>query len=277
MASGRAKKIMGLISKQKYDPAKIEKLAGYLRIYHEKGQPIDYEILIDGLKAVRRTNDPEMFSTFENFIEADSKGMEILFYNGSSNVHEKRLFFFDEEKKEKGLSGVEVEGLVQEGIDKNEKERQYKDLQKDNAELKQKVSELEKEIEELEKEKDAFEASQSPLKGILGELGSSFVESFIRRNPKIINGIPGGEALAGLLEKQDTPNDQQSSETEVNFKAKSETSSVGEEDQAAISFVHQLKQQFDRDEFNQVLIILQALADDKKKIDAVVKNINTLN
>jgi hypothetical protein len=269
---------MGLISKQKYDPAKIEKLAGYLRIYHEKGQPIDYEILIDGLKAVRRTSDPEMFSTFENFIEADSKGMEILFYNGSSNVHEKRIFFFDDEdKKDKGLSGIEIEGLVQEGINKKEKEWQFKELQRDNADLKRKVSDLEKEIDDLEREKEALEANQSPLKGFLGELGSSFVESFIRRNPKIINGIPGGEALAGLLEKEESPKDQSTTDSEVNFKAKSESPSLNEEDQAAISFVHQLKQQFDKDEFNQVLVILQALADDKKKIDAVVKNINTLS
>ncbi len=269
---------MGLISKQKYDPSKIEKLAGYLRIYHEKGQPIDYEILIDGLKAVRRTNDPEMFNTFENFIEADSKSMDILFYNGSSNVHEKRIFFFDDEdKKEKGLSGIEVEGLVQEGIEKKEKEWQYKELQKDNADLKQKVSELEKEIDELEKEKEAIEANQSPLKGFLGELGSSFVESFIRRNPKIITGIPGGEALAGLLEREDRGKEQQTSESEVSFKAKSEAPTLSEEDQTALSFVHQLKQQFDKAEFEQVLIILQVLADDKKKIEVLVKNINTLS
>lgn len=265
---------MALISKQKYDPAKIEKLAGYLRIYHEKRQPIDYEILIDGLKAVRRTNDPEMFSTFENFIEADSKGLEILFYNGSSNVHEKRIFFFDDEKKESGLSGVEVQHLVQEGIDKSKRDHQYDQLVKDKAELERKVTELEKEIDELEKEKEDLEASQSPLKGFLGELGSSFVESFIRRNPKIINGIPGGETLAGLLEKEDK--EQQTSESEVSFKVKSETPSLNEEDQAALAFVYQLKQQFDKTEFDQVLIILQALADDKKKIEAVVKNINTL-
>lgn len=267
---------MALISKQKYDPAKIEKLAGYLRIYYEKGQPIDYEILIDGLKAVRRTNDPEMFSTFESFIEADSKGMEILFYNGSSNVHEKRIFFFDDEKKEAGLSGIEVQHLIQEGVDKSKKDQQYEQLLKEKSELERKVTELEKEIDELEKEKEAIEASQSPLKGILGELGSSFVESFIRRNPKIITGIPGGEALAGLLEKEGDKKDQQTNESEVNFKPKTESTSLSEEDQAALSFVHQLKQQFDKAEFDQVLIILQALADDKKKIEAVVKHVNTL-
>jgi hypothetical protein len=72
----------------------------------------------------------------------------------------------------------------------------------------------------------------------------------------------------------------------VSFKAKSETPTRSEEDssskvltqedQAALSFVHQLKQQFDKAEFDQVLIILQAMADDKKKIELVVKNINSL-
>jgi hypothetical protein len=258
---------MALISKQKYDPAKIEKLVEYLRIYHEKGQPIDYEILLDGLKAVRRTNDPEMFNTFENFITVDSKSLDILFYNGSSNVHEKRIFFFDdEEKMEKGLSGVEVQSLIQEGIDQKEKEWQYKQLQKDNADLKAKVDELEKEIEELEKEKETIEAGQSPLKGFLGELGSSLVESFIRRNPKIINGIPGGEALAGLLEKEEDK-EQTATESEVTFTSKP---SQNEEHKYAIQFVDQLKTQFTREEFDKVLLILEGMSNDKSKIETVL-------
>lgn len=261
---------MALISKQKYDPAKIEKLVEYLRIYHEKGQPIDYEILLDGLKAVRRTSDPEMFNTFENFITADSKSLDILFFNGSSNVHEKRIFFFDdEEKKEKGLSGVEVQSLIQEGIDQKEKEWQYKQLQKDNADLKAKVDELEKEIEELEKEKETIEASQSPLKGFLGELGSSLVESFIRRNPKIVNGIPGGEALAGLLEKEEDK-EQPVTESDVTFTSKS---GLNEEHKYAIQFVDQLKGQFTLEEFDKVLLILEGMSNDKSKIETMLNQI----
>jgi hypothetical protein len=72
-----------------------------------KGQPIDYEILVDGFKAVRRTSDPDMFTMFENFVTADTRSIEILLFTGSSNNNEKRIFYFGEDQKE-GLSGVDV-------------------------------------------------------------------------------------------------------------------------------------------------------------------------
>ncbi len=263
---------MALISKQKYDPAKIEKLAEYLRVYNEKGQPIDYEILIDGLKAVRRTNDPSMFEMLDNFITPDSKSIEVLFYNGNSNVNEKRIFILNDDETDKGLSGVEVENRIQEQLDRKEKEWQYNQLLKDNAELKQEVDELEKEVERLEKEKETTEANQSPLKGILGELGSSFVESFIRRNPKVMASIPGGEALAGLIEHEDKAKafQEESTDSEVTF---SSTSALSEEHKYAIQFVDQLIGQFAKDEFDKIILILEAMAGDKSKIEFILNQI----
>jgi hypothetical protein len=67
---------MALISKQKYDPAQVQKLADLVRLYRDREQPFDYEIVVDGLKVVRRTSDPEMFFVFENFVSADTKNVE---------------------------------------------------------------------------------------------------------------------------------------------------------------------------------------------------------
>jgi hypothetical protein len=114
------------------------------------------------------------------------------------------------------------------------------------------------------------------LKGILGEVGSSFVESFIRRNPSVIKSLPGGEALAGLIETDNKQRQQeeQTSESEVSFRPKSESDQLSEDEKNAITFVNQLKTQFVREEFDKVLLILHTLADDKSKIDLILNHVN---
>lgn len=264
---------MALISKQKYDPAQVQKLADLVRLYRDREQPFDYEIVVDGLKVVRRTSDPEMFFVFENFVTADTKNVEIIFYNGNSNVNEKRMFTFIDEEPEKGLSGVEVDARIQESREQLRKEFEHERIQKENKELKGKVEELEKEIDDLEKANEELINSQSPLKGFLGEIGSSLVESFIRRNPNVIKGLPGGEALAGLIETDNKRREQeeQTPESEVTFRPKSETGSeLSEEDRNAITFVNQLKTEFTKAEFDSILLILQTLADHKGRIELIL-------
>ena len=266
---------MALHSKERYEPRKIERLIDYLRLYQERGQAIDYEIIVDGFKVVRRTNDPDMFSLFEGYVDAETKSMEVLLYTGASNNNDKRIFYFGEAPKE-GLNGLDIDSRIDEQVQRKLKEKEYDSLKQENDELRQDVRELEHDIEQLQREKAELEASQSPLKGILGELGSSFVESFIRRNPQIVRGIPGGEALAGLIESDNhkkVAGELPQEEGQVNFQPKVQSPAISEEDQAAITFVNQLKTQFSKDEFDDLLIILQSLADDKGQIDTVLKSV----
>jgi hypothetical protein len=129
----------------------------------------------------------------------------------------------------------------------------------------------------LEKHNARLELKQSPLNSFLGDVGSSLVESFIKRNPKLMAAFPGGEALAGLLQPgNDETVDDPILDSEVSFKPKASSSahSPSEDDQAAIQFVNQLKSQFSKEEFESVLHILQTLADDKSKIDLLINHLN---
>ena len=266
---------MALPNKEKYEQKKIDNLLQYLRLYHDKGQPIDYEILVDGFKAVRRTSDPDMFTMFENFVTADTRSIEVLLFTGSSNNNEKRIFYFGEQQKE-GLSGVDVKNIVDEEVQRKLREKEYEVLKDENKKLQQHIADLESEVDELEKQNARLEMKQSPLNNFLGDVGSSLVESFIKRNPKLMSAFPGGEALAGLLQSSNEEStEEQTPESEVSFKPKvSITPALSEEEQAAIQFVNQLKSQFSKDEFEQVLHILQTLADDKSKIDLILNHVN---
>ncbi len=266
---------MALPNKEKYEQKKIDNLLQYLRLYHDKGQPIDYEILVDGFKAVRRTSDPDMFTMFENFVTADTRSIEVLLFTGSSNNNEKRIFYFGEAQKE-GLSGVDVKNIVDEEVQRKLREKEYEVLKDENKKLQQHIADLESEVDELEKQNAKLEMKQSPLNSFLGDVGSSLVESFVKRNPKLMAAFPGGEALAGLLQSSnEEPAGEQTTESEVSFKPKASAAQpLNEEEQAAIQFVNQLKSQFSKEEFEQVLHILQTLADDKSKIDLILNHVN---
>lgn len=266
---------MALPNKEKYEQKKIDNLLQYLRLYADKGQPIDYEILVDGFKAVRRTSDPDMFTMFENFVTADTRSIEVLLFTGSSNNNEKRIFYFGETQKE-GLSGMDVKNIVDEEVQRKLREKEFDTLKDENKKLQQHIADLESEVEELERQNARLELKQSPLNNFLGDIGSSLVESFIKRNPKLMAAFPGGEALAGLLQStNEESEEEQNQESEVSFKPKASSSSttLSEEEQAAVQFVNQLKSQFSKEEFEKVLHILQTLADDKSKIEVILNHV----
>jgi hypothetical protein len=213
---------------------------------------------------------------FENFVTADTHSIEILLFTGSSNNNEKRIFYFGDlpKEKEEGLSGLEVQNMVTEQVNQKLQEKEFKALQAENNDLKKHIADLEGEVEELEKHNAKLELKQSPLNNFLGDIGSSLVESFIKRNPKLMSTIPGGEALAGLLQQDNSDSQNEpATESEVSFRPKSSSAS-SEEDQSAIQFVNQLKAQFSKDEFEKILLILQTLADDKSKIDLILNHVN---
>jgi hypothetical protein len=266
---------MGLIAKEKYDQRKVDRLLDHLKIYFDKGRPIDFEIIVDGFKVVRRTSDIEMFSLYENHVDADTKSIEILLYSGTSNSNDKHIFYFGNAPKE-SLNGLDVDDEIENGVNQRLREQEFVKLQDKNKELEDEVKELEKEVSRLEKANEQLEESRSPLHGMLGSIGSSMVEAFIKRNPKIMASIPGGPALAGLLD--DSIPAPPAEDVEVSFKPKSSDSNAGQglsaDDQQAIHFVHQLKSVFNKDEFDKITIILQSIAEDKSRFDAVYKTLN---
>lgn len=275
---------MGLVANEKYEQRKIDRLADYLRLYHEKGKPVDFEIIVDGFKVVRRTSDLEMFTMYENYVDADSKSVEFILYSGSSNNNDKHIFHFGGVPKNT-LDGIDVQEQIKSGVSQQLRELHYVQLEEKNRSLEKEVKELEDELEELEKKNAALEESKSPLNGFLGDVGASMFENLIRRNPKLMASIPGGETLAGLLASGDAGGEEPNGEnSEVSYKSKSQqpsqaeskpiTEALSEEDQNAITFVSQLKAQFNRQEFDKIVSILQELAKDKTRFDLVLNQLN---
>jgi hypothetical protein len=273
---------MPVVADEKYTRERMEMLKEYVQTYYDMQEPFDYLIYVDGFPAVRRTANPKFFDNFienfDRFVNPNSKVIEVLFYQGTSNNNEKHIFRLkEEEPKDKGLSGIEIENKIQDEI-KREKEKWDTEQLKDrNKELEKEVEELEDELDKLEKEMLEIKAKESPMKGFLGEFGSTMLESFIRRNPQMLLSLPGGKALAGFIEEDNKKLSESKEPIEyaepvVSFRA-SDEEPKNKEAEEALNFVKYMKGRFSQSQFGKLMQVIDMLAITPEKIDNIFENL----
>src|ERR1035437_253380 len=72
------------ITSETYDQLKIDKLKLYLQTQADKGVARYYEIYVDNLKAVHKTNDIQEFDSYEDYMTEDTERIRILVYSTNS-------------------------------------------------------------------------------------------------------------------------------------------------------------------------------------------------
>lgn len=81
-----------VVKKETFSIEGMEKIRQYLDFYNKQNSPVDYEVLVDKFKAVRRTNDPVHFDNYKKYMEDNSSLITIRLYIGRSNSCDKILF-----------------------------------------------------------------------------------------------------------------------------------------------------------------------------------------
>jgi FtsZ-binding cell division protein ZapB len=314
---------------EKFSQDLIEGIQQYLINSFEQNESEEYEILVDKFKVVKRTKDIARFEQYENFVKPTTKTVTIIIYEGSSNRNTKHILYLsgevpfgEEENKNKssntnqtsksnetqpshalqGLSGFEIDNRI------NEKVKQAKDgwqmelLEKELSELKIEVQDLQDEIDDLEEENEALKTRIEERKNKLGELhlgdiAGVAIENIVRRNPEILEAIPGAEGLAGLVIKDNaqkerlrlqakSDNNGHLEEGNISIKSKTDNNADEEtnndessehlktvlnpEEQNYFEFIQMLRQRFKEDEMDEVFLIIESLAKDKRKIKSVI-------
>src|SRR5258708_1066435 len=191
------------VPQQKFDEFKIDKLKHYLEDMAGKGQPRLYEIFVDGLKVVPKTEDTGQFDNYEQYMDEDTEKVRILVYNSNlSPRNDQFCFTVQPGRLEKPAGGLgEIDTIVQEKLAARDREHEMEALRKTLAITGTQGEEAEGEAEDLRQELEAVRAGKEKkqIKGI--EIMSVILEGFVRRNPQLLQKIPGGEALAGLIEQ----------------------------------------------------------------------------
>ncbi|HTA62527.1 MAG TPA: hypothetical protein VK835_08725 [Bacteroidia bacterium] len=260
-----------------YSPDKMENLLQYLQCSKEQGEPEDFEIWVDAFKVVKRTNDTDRFENYTNYMRPETKSVSILIYDGTSPRNTKHTFILKDDKQ--ALSGLEINNRIDDRL-KTEKEKWESELLKrDYEKLKIDYEESEKYVDELE-EKLLLAIGNKPRINEMGvvEVASVLLEGFVRRNPRMLAKLPGGEALAGAFiedneEKTKLLNAAPEPDAKVSFKMEGEETkeTLSEEDKTSLEFIKQLNATFNREQMTQVFLILDVFAKRPEAIDKTVQ------
>jgi hypothetical protein len=226
--------------RQKYNPTRIQLLHQMLLNSQQQGLPREYDIKVDDLKVVQRTNDPEQFFRHEEFILPDTQSICITLYEGTSNRNSRHVFVLNEANNKQDNNHQSLDGIEKMLEAKMDKERQQWNLQllqKENEALKQELEDAEEYTEQLEGEITALKEKKFEAGKNIGAVLSGAFEALVRNNPTMLKGIPGGEALAGLLtedNRQDVSNGQNTAGA-VAFKRKNIATDEQDEEALHIS------------------------------------------
>ena len=268
---------------EKYDVAKIEQLKMFLEQNAERGKPRYYEIFVDNLRVIEKTNDVAEFDSFQNFMNEDTRLIKILLYSSSEESPRNDKFIYrvkddDSKSKEQGLSGVEVTERIQTVLQMEKEKWDNNLIKKELEEAEERIDELEKYSGQLEAKIIELKQNQNKLGGIhLGKIAGVALEALLRNNTQLLSKYPLTKGLAGVIEqdnkqKLNLENNTTSSstqDTEVTFSAAEETSEAEKE---LSKMLREIMLAFSGEgEFSNVMNILTEMAGNKPLIQSTLQ------
>lgn len=275
----------------KFDQPKVDRLKFHLETQAEKGPAKFYEIYVDNLKAVPKTDSPQDFDGYENYLNSDSSELKIIIYNtGSSPRNDQYVFSLKaknpQEALENGLDGFALKGLTKNELFELKVQRDAKvaesleviKLKKDIEDLSSQLQENKEYTEKLENGLEIARANGNKIGGVnIGDAISDALEGLVRRNTHIIAQLPGLDGIAKVIEK-DNANQQNRKapqpDAEVTFKKKTEQSETPEltaQEKQFLDLFKQIQKHFSEDDLTRVIEILDRLSLDKAKILPVLE------
>ncbi|MDO9001339.1 MAG: hypothetical protein Q7W45_16355 [Bacteroidota bacterium] len=273
------------ITSETYDQLKIDKLKLYLQTQADRNAARYYEIYVDNLKAVHKTSDIQEFDSYEDYMTEDTDRIRILVYstNPQSPRNDQYVYRMKKQEEQKtivqqqGLSGIEIENRMEEKLQTHRERWEHEALVKELEQTKQQLKESEEYAEKLVAELAVYRSKKMHWGNVnLGEFASVVVEGIVRRNPQMVAKLPGGEALAGIIEDDNreraatTP----TPETEVSFKKKSDTPELSEEEKGYLNFMRGIAESFDDEEIIILTQVITKLEEDSTQLKPVAELLN---
>jgi len=265
-----------------YQQSKVDRLRQHLETAASKGRPLFYEIQVDGLKAIPRTDNIEDFDSHEDYLNADSRELRVIIYGSEKSKRNEQYVFAvqarnTKEAVEMGLNGFGNSYTAKTISELQRKQNQgerlqwdYEKLQEEYEKAKANLQEAEQYAELVEKELEEYKAGVKKEEMKWGNILSFVGEGILKRNAHLLARIPGAEGLAGIIE-DDNKRLQTNSEPvgETTVSAGSSASELSEEEQHFIDLFGQLQNVFTDDEMNQIMELLILFSKDKSQLQTV--------
>jgi len=264
------------VTNDTYDQLKIDKLKHFLEEMAARGHARPFEVFVDNLKVVPKTDDPKEFDNYEYYMNEDTEKVRILIYNSQNTPrNDQYCFYVQKHKGEKpsSLNGLgEIETIVQEKLSAKEKEYELQRLQKELEETKNQLEEAEEYVEELEKQLEESKTNKYKLGKLdLVDLGTLVLGKFAEKNAEVLSKV----GLQGLsTSSKDLPLNS-SEESEASFQKKTgESGQLNPESLQYIPVLQNLDQAFAKEDLEVVMQILQKFTEEPTQLKTVAELLN---
>lgn len=273
-----------------YNDVKLSQFKMWLHDMATKGEEKHFEVYVNDVKVVPRTNKIEQIDDHKAYLEDTTETVKVFVYNTENSNRYIQFIFFIEKKKPvehvehipvpqqpQGLSGIELENKINERLTAalaQERERWHNEQVKREFETcKKDLADAEEYIEDLEKQLSHYKSKKLHWGDVnLGDVASVIVEGMVKRNPHWVAKLPGGDALAGLIATEATTENATAEvvENEVVFKKKTPAEDgLSEEVKAQLGFLKQLETHFNQEQLDKIMLILQSFVETPKNIETV--------
>ena len=249
-----------------YSVEKINSFKGILLGKFQKGKPVDYEIRVDGLAVVSRTNDPVQFDEYKKYIIDSTNTINVILYEGQSRNNTNHMFVKYKEVKQQwqpymDLSPEQAKDMI---IAHEKRQWENDELKRENDKLRKKLEDAEDEQEESEETIAKLEQKIRDRHKNWGHVASYALEGAIRRGVPFIAKIPGAEGILKFLEENDLVSESAEKtyfvSDKLRKKTRQENQSNSQESIEAISTAQILDKEFSKDKMSAISGILLSLA-----------------
>jgi hypothetical protein len=268
------------VTNDNYDQLKIDKLKHFLEEMAQRGFARPFEIFVDNLKVVPKTEDPKEFDNYEYYMNEDTEKIRILIYNSQHTPrNDQYCFYVQKNKTEKpnAINGLgEIDAIVQEKFSAREKEYELQRLQKELEDTKQQLEESEEYAEELEKQLDEAKSNKYKLGRLdLVDLATAALGKLAEKNADVLSKV----GLQGLSANKEIT-DSQTPDTEATFQKKESNNSASNNTQLNpeslqyIPVLQNLDQAFEKQDLEVVMLILQKFSEEPSQLKTVAELLN---
>lgn len=262
------------VTNDKYDQLKIDKLKHFLMEMAAKGLPRPYEIFVDALKVVPKTEDPKEFDNYEYYMNEDTEKIRILIYNSAATPrNDQYCFYVQQNKQEKPLNGLgDLDGIIQEKLTARDKEHETRLMKQELEETKKQLEEAEEYAEDLEQQLEEAKSNKYKLGKLdLIELGGAVIEKLAVKNATALEKI----GLAGLIAPPDIGEPKPAEETNASFQKKAEVATDLKPDHLQyIPILQKLDTVFERPQLETVMKIIGRFSEDPSQLITVAELLN---
>ena len=170
------------LAKEMYSANRVNLIYQLLKNEADNGTPKEYDVKVDELKVVSRTNDPERFYSHEEFVLPETRNITINIYDSKSHRCTRYILLLREEEPSKQeLSGIEKS--INTKMLQERKKWEYDQLKKEYDDLKEQLDESEEYADALKTKIDQVLQVRSLMR--MSKILRKHCIRFLNRNTSI--------------------------------------------------------------------------------------------